>query len=155
MSIEGITRYIPDSGFKIVQAKYDHDEIQSSRMAVLNLDLDSQNSLVAQTIDAVSRYQKERRKSHKHFESFVYLREPNGNRYIVAELDANWNDTFDEITLLSLEVIYICETDSEMNQILSEMQSVNPGVIKVGSSSFSEAFAPFREQRDRFRSTSQ
>ena len=104
---------------------------------VLNLENASEElraSLVSQACQAVALYPLERRKGWTSFNAFVYLVDPQSERFFIGDLEGTW----DRISSISIHHVY---TDKKALKATSNfIQSVNPGVLKFASPQFIEAF---------------
>ncbi len=116
-----------------------------NRLASVHIeDEKSQQSLFSQAISAINGYPKERRKLHPDFQPFAYFTEPNGTRFLIGEINGEWDLAHGAFRLKSITIQDVCETMEKMDEMIGTIQSLNPGVPKVASDSFMATFEAFK-----------
>lgn len=126
-------------------------ESQNQRLYLLKLDKETRNAIFAQTVDALSLYNLEQLKKQKKFSPFFFLLDPQGDRYFVADLECEWDDVFEKLHILSIQIICVCETDEEMDQLLSMMPTFYSDFPKIFSTLFLNFFEKYK--RNTFRAS--
>lgn len=128
-------------GEEFVEKERRIHENHNAELATIHIeDEASQNSLFAQAVSAVNNYPKERRERHIDFNPFVYVTEPGGSRFLIGDLKGTWDLANDSFELRSILIHHVCDTKTEMQKLMWDIQSLNPGVPKIASDSFEKAF---------------
>lgn len=103
-------------------------------MTIFDFDQELEESLVTQVVDAVKSYQVEKRGKSDSFFAFIYLFNPQNRKFLVCNL--KWKgDHLDEFDLLR-----VCSSKDEVNNISGWIQRVSPETIELASPQFLEAF---------------
>lgn len=110
------------------------DEAVVLVLNVENVPEELRASLVSQARQAVDLYPLERRKGWTSFNAFIYLFDPQSDRFFIGDLQGTW----DKISSILIHHVYT--NRDRLNNDLHVIQHVNPGTLKFASPQFTEAF---------------
>jgi len=99
-------------------------------------DSEMQQNLMEQVISALQTYPEDRRRVGVPFTSFVYLVEPRGAGFYVADMEGAWDENGAAFTLKSIVIQDLQSSINGIEKTMSDIQSLNPGVPKLGSGWF-------------------
>lgn len=121
---------------KELKARRDSVRQHNQMLARLPIaDVKVQTNLLDQVISALGSYPIEKRTKGT-FEPFVYMPNPAGAGFLISDVKGSWDRRGHRFQLESIVVTDIQPSWKDMQDIMGVIQTLNPGVPKLGSSWF-------------------